>query len=231
MKQFFSTPLGKTLGILLLILLAIMLYGKLFPQSKLSDISDFSGYGSFVLALVTIFFYWKDKNQNAPYLEADRTPQVSFTFDERGIDMEDRFSDSVKIVNISKVPAMSISVRFRMNRNDEYCPWISCFDLQAGEKKELFWLRLPDSIQVAYSDRTRRHHFVTSYQDGKPIHDAISEDQFREYDAAAMANRFKSNSNLRLAYLRFVQERLHANNDDIDAVVYEYHNFYNQEIL
>ncbi|HEY9257513.1 hypothetical protein [Chitinophaga sp.] len=230
MKKFLSTPLGLVLSFLFFILVIYYLVNK-FNQEKINVVTGLLGAAGAIVGIGAVIINWITNNRTSIYEESARTPQISFSLHERGIEMGDRFSDSVKIVNISNVAALGISVRFRMSRDEEYCDWISCFDLKAQEIQELFWLRLPDSIQASYKDRTGHHYYLTTYQDRKPEHYPITEQTFQEYDAAAMANRFRNHSALLHKFKQFVQQKLAERNNNIQTAIDEYGEFYLREII
>lgn len=222
--MFFST--ARILGIIVIIVGfgAYFILTHYFASSK---ISDFSGYLSLIIAIVALVFGFYIDAKNKEKEELLYSPEITWTLCEPAYEMADRFLDSVKVVNISNAPAQNIVMRYKLDRNEYYTSWITCFTLPQQQKNEIFWLRYPNTIQAVYHDRSGKRFYRSTMQDSATITETITEDEYRNIAAEGMAYRNHNNSILRVSFMNFLNLKLILYNNDIDRALQDFREFYN----
>jgi hypothetical protein len=221
--MFSST--SKTIGILIFFI-GVGAYFLLKNYFATGEISNFSGYVSLLIAIVALLggFYTDAKNKKKENLLF--SPEITWTLSEPAFEMADRFLDSVKVVNTSTSPALNIVMRYRLDRNENYTSWITCFTLQGHQINEIFWLRYPDTIQAVYHDRSGEKYFRSTMQDSATIKEEIPSDEYRDIAAEGMANRNHNNSILRVSFINFLNSKLILYNNDMDRALQDFNEFY-----
>lgn len=222
-----SSPYAKTISIFLIAIGLLLLLLRFFTTSDIGNASTYIG------AVFTAFGFLVMMQSNKKSEEIQNlavTPELTFTLYDPSIEMPDRFSNSVKVVNFTDAPALNLIIRFKKHKDDDYSRWVTCFTLPAQSREELFWLKFPDVIQVAYHDRQKKNFFVTTFHDSQPIPKRITKKEYDGYAAEGIANRNGNHGRLRSAFNDFIRLKLVQYNDNIHKAVADYNEFYDREL-